>query len=154
MINEWLLKMATLLSAFVTTRRSQRMERPPSVSEMKDNCWLGIRICAIDSCKMPHQHVFMSHRGKLMTQSTVASALSSSFGNSGYKQRVTCTKLKKCAVTNVHTNHAENKGDVVAHMCHRVATAEKHYHFIEKQINSLKCTQIIHDILSTLVEST
>jgi len=89
-----------------------------------------------------------------MTQSTVASALSSSFGNSGYKQRVTCTKLKKCAVTNVHTNHAENKGDVVAHMCHRVATAEKHYHFIEKQINSLKCTQIIHDILSTLVEST
>ena len=57
-------------------------------------------------------------------------------------------------MTNVHTNHPENKGDVAAHMCHRVATAEKHYRFIEKQRNSLKCTQIIHDTLSTPVEST
>jgi len=57
-------------------------------------------------------------------------------------------------VTNVQTNHPENKGDVAAYMCHRVATAEKHYRFIEKQRNSLKCTQIIHDTLSTPVEST
>jgi len=139
----------------VITRRRQHMQRPPSVSVMKkDNCWLGIWICAIVSCKMPHQHVFLSHTGKPMTQSTVASALSSSFGNSGYKQRVTCTKLRKCAVTNMHTNHPENKGDVAAHMGLRVATAEKHYRFIQKQRNSLKCTQIIHDTLSSPVEST
>ena len=152
MIDEFL---TVLLSSFVTTRRRQHMERPPSVSAMKkDNCLLGIWTRAIVSCKMPHQHVFLSHTGKQMIQSSVASALSSSFGNSGYKQRVSCTKLKKCAVTNVDTNHPQNKGDVAAHMCYRVATAEKHYHFIEKQRNSLKCTQTINDTLSTTVGST
>ena len=156
MINEWLLKMATLLSPFVTTRRRQHMERPPSVSAMKkDNCWLGIWICAIVSCKMPHQHVFLSHTGKPMTQSTVASALSSSFGNSGYKQCVTSTQSwgsvqwQTCTLTIQETKVMLAPIWATGWQQQRSITVS-----LRNKRNSLKCTQIIHDTLSSPVEPT
>jgi len=47
--------------------------------------YLNMRNCLLQNA--PSKHVFLSQTGNPMTQSTVVSALSSSFGNSGYKQR-------------------------------------------------------------------
>ena len=76
-------------------------------------------------------YVFINHTGRPMTQSNVASALTVAFNKCGFSDRVTCTKVVKAAVTQVHSSHPQKRHDVANHMCHRVSTAEKHYRFIE-----------------------
>lgn len=78
-----------------------------------------------------------------MKQSTVASALSTAFGNIGIKYRVACTKVRKVAVTAVDSKHPEQKHNAAVQKNHRVATAEKYYHFVEKQTNSINCTELL-----------
>jgi len=50
-------------------------------------------------------YVFINHTGKQMTQSNVASALTAAFKKGGFADRVTCTKVRKAAVTKVHGTH-------------------------------------------------
>jgi len=82
-----------------------------------------------------------------MTQSNVAAALTAAF-KSTFQNRATCTKLRKAAVTQVHGTEPSEKHNVAAHMCHRVATAEKHYRYTDKQINSVHSSTIIRDSLT------
>lgn len=49
----------------------------------------------------------------------------------------------------MHSEHPDRRQDLAAHMCHRVATAEKHYKYVEKQTNSLKCSELIRQVLTT-----
>jgi len=93
--------------------------------------------------------VFVNTSGSKMTQSNIAASLTVAFHGSGFKQRVSCTKLRKAAVTQVHSEHPDRRQDLAAHMCHRVATAEKHYKYVEKQTNSLKCSELIRQVLTT-----
>ena len=93
-------------------------------------------------------YVFVNHTGSQMTQSNVASALTSAFGKCGFAERVTCTKLRKVAVTQVHSAHPDKKHDVAARMCHRLATAEKHYRYNEKQSNSVRCSNLLRQTLT------
>ena len=93
---------------------------------------------------------FVSHTGKQMKQSTVASALSTAFGNIRIKDRVSCTKVWKFAVTAVHSKHTEQKHNVAVHMKHRTATAEKYYCFVEKHTNSIRCTELLQQSMQHL----
>lgn len=82
--------------------------------------------------------VFLYTSGTQITQSNVGCALTVALSGTGYSNRVACLKLRKTAVTQVHNSYPDRKHDVDAHMCHRVATAEKHYRICEKQKNSVK----------------
>ena len=94
-------------------------------------------------------YVFLTLRKTKMTQSNVSSALTAAFRNSGFSDRVNCTKLRKAAVTQVHKAHPEKRHDLASHMCHRVATAEKHYRYVEKKVNSVTCSELLRQTLST-----
>ena len=59
--------------------------------------------------------MFVNHTGIQMTQSNVASGLTSAFKKCGFAKRVTCRKLRKVAVTQVHSAHPDKKHDVAAH---------------------------------------
>ena len=61
--------------------------------------YLNMRDCLMPN--VPSTHVFLSHTGTPMTQSTVTSALSSLFSNGGYKQCVTCTKLRNLSLIHI-----------------------------------------------------
>ena len=79
-------------------------------------------------------YVFVNTTKTPMTQSNVASALTVAFASSGYADRVNCTKFRKLAVTQIHQKHPEKRHDLASHMCHCVATAEKHYRLMEKKV--------------------
>jgi len=102
------------------------------------------------SMKFPNSaaYVFINHTGRQMTQSNIASALTVAFNKCGFSDRVTCTKVRKAAVTQVHSSHPQKRHDVANHMCHRVSTAEKHYRFIEKQNNSIECSALLRKTLT------
>src|SRR6218665_43606 len=67
-------------------------------------------------------YVFVNSIGTKMSPSNIGSALTCTFGRSGYNERVTCSKLRKTAVTEIHTKYPDKKGDIAAHMCHMETT--------------------------------
>lgn len=89
--------------------------------------------------------VFINTTGSKMSQSNIGSSLTNAFQNSGYQERVNCTKLRKTVVTEIHKNHPDKKGPVAAHMCHREATAEKYYKIYEKQKNTFDSVQLLRN---------
>jgi len=93
-------------------------------------------------------YVLVNYTGSKMSQSHVASALTAAFGKCGFVERVSCTKLRKAAVMQVHNAHPDKKHDVAAHMCHRLATAKKHYQYNEKQNNSVKCSTLLRQTIT------
>jgi len=93
-------------------------------------------------------YVFVNHTGTQMTQSNVAAALTVAFQKTGYKHGVSCTKLRKAAVTEVHSHHPESKQSCANHMNHRLTTAVIHYGHINKQKNAVSCSKIIRHALS------
>ena len=48
-------------------------------------------------------HLFINTSGHKMTQSNVANAINQCFCSSGFKQHVSCTAIRKFAVTHVHS---------------------------------------------------
>jgi hypothetical protein len=91
--------------------------------------------------------VFINSTGTQMSASNIGSALTRAFVKSGYNERVTCSKLRKTAVTEIHTNFPNKKGDAADHMCHREATASKYYKMISKQNNSVLTVNLLRQAL-------
>src|SRR6218665_852616 len=94
-------------------------------------------------------YVFVNSIGTKMSPSNIGSALTCTFGRSGYNERVTCSKLRKTAVTEIHTKYPDKKGDIAAHMCHRETTAAKYYRLIAKENNSLDSANLLRQALGT-----
>lgn len=88
-------------------------------------------------------YIFITQTGNKMTQSLVSSSLTTAFAASGYPDRVNCTKLRKAAVTQVHTHFPDKRADVAAHMLHRTNTAESTYRIIAKSTNTVACSSLI-----------
>jgi hypothetical protein len=68
--------------------------------------------------------VFVTKTGNKMAQSLISSSLTSAFAASGHHARVNCTKLRKTAVTQVHTKFPDKRVDIAAHMLQSTNTAE------------------------------
>jgi len=92
-----------------------------------------VQLCARPQFMSAEPFVFITTTLTQMTRSNVSSALTAAFTNSGCNMRVNCTKLCKAAVSEIHKTHPDKHADLASHMCHRVATAEKHYRIIKKQ---------------------
>ena len=92
-------------------------------------------------------YVFINSSGTQMSASNIGSALTTAFASSGFNERVTCSKLRKTAVTEIHTNYPNKKGDIAAHMCHREATAAKFYKLIATEKNSMDSANLLRQAL-------
>jgi len=89
--------------------------------------------------------VFITKHGGKLTQSLIASCLTKAFDKSGYKRRVTCTKLRKSATTLVFTTQKEHINSMASHMLHRPATQQKHYYLIDKKSNTVASTRLLRN---------
>ena len=69
--------------------------------------------------------VFITATHTKMTQSNVSSALTAAFSNSGFTERVNCTKLRKSAVTQIHGTHPDKRADLASHICAIVSQLQK-----------------------------
>ena len=78
-------------------------------------------------------YLFLNTTGTKMTQSNIANALTTAFNQSGYSERVNCTKLRKAAVTTIHKKFPDKASELADHMLHRLATAAKHYRINDKE---------------------
>ena len=89
--------------------------------------------------------VFITTTGGKLTQSHIASSLTAAFIKSGYKKRVTCTKLRKSATTLVYKTNPERRHELASHMLHRSATQEIYYHLLNKKSNTVSSTRLLRN---------
>ena len=87
--------------------------------------------------------VFVTSTGKAMTQSAIASGLTSAFSQSGFMDSVNCTKLRKTTVTTIHKHYPDKRHNLSTHMCHRLPTAEKYYRINHKKDNTSEISKLI-----------
>jgi hypothetical protein len=98
--------------------------------------------------KTTQQYVFVTNNGNRLTQSCIASGMSAAFKGACVPKRVSCTKIRKAAVTAVYSTNPDKKSELASHMCHRATTAARSYLMIEKTSNSVQISEIIRNALA------
>jgi hypothetical protein len=97
--------------------------------------------------------VFVTCKGGKMLQSNIATALSTAFKSSGYSRRVSCTKVRKTAVSVVYQHHPEERQKLAMQMCHLTTTEEQFYLMNNKQLNSVHCSNLLRTSLKSFKNS-
>ena len=69
--------------------------------------------------------VFVRKTGSQMPKSNIADAMTNAFAQSGSSQRVSCTKVSKCAIILMYKKHPDFRHKLAARMFHRTVTGEK-----------------------------
>ena len=87
--------------------------------------------------------VFINTSGFHMTQSNIASAMTTAFNKSGYMKRVDCMKIRKFIVTENRKLNPEMRTILAKHMLHKERTANNYYVVYEKSSNTSNCTDTL-----------
>lgn len=91
--------------------------------------------------------VFVNFTGGEMSQSNIACALSRAFGTAGLHKTLSNTKLRKLAVSIVHTDYPEKKSKLARHMLHSERTAVRSYFQARKIAEAEECTNLLTNVL-------
>lgn len=81
--------------------------------------------------------VFVSTSGEGMESSQITRALKSIWSKAGLGEKITCTLIRKSAVTVVHQEAPGSAGNLADLMCHREATASKCYRMVNREKTSV-----------------
>jgi len=85
--------------------------------------------------------LLVSYNGIQLASSQVSTCLQSVWAKAGLNQRITCTLIRKTAVSEVHENAPELKSKLVGWMCHSVNTADLSYRLADRERSSLMAAQ-------------
>ena len=80
--------------------------------------------------------LFINSTGKRMSTSNISNAINTSFTSAGMRKIVSCTSIRKFAVTVTHAKAPHMKSKLSTQMLHSSRTAEKHYLNVEKGKNA------------------
>jgi len=112
-------------------------------------------ICKLTNSSDPH--MFLSWNGEKLTSGQVSRCIQSTWNKAGLGKNITCTVVRKTAVSAVHQKRPEIKSHLADLMCHRVGTADKCYRLVEREFTSASAARELSGVLrestSTLVDS-
>src|SRR5207244_1699383 len=91
-------KTAFTYGAATITLNKEEMQLMVSYINVRKHLFVGYHVS---------DFVFVTKTGSRMSQSNFASALTIAFAQSGYSRRVSCTKVRKCAVTVMYKKHPD-----------------------------------------------
>ena len=83
--------------------------------------------------------LFFNWKGAKMQSSDLSSAITSTWRKGGMvdnKTRISGSLMSTSGTTTIRQYNKEVKGNVAAHMAYTERTADKHYHLVQKRINS------------------
>ena len=114
--------------------------------------WLNISMTSIrsqfdnDDDTMP---VFLTANGEPMESSQICRALQSIWQKAGSGNKITCSLVRKTAVTTVHQPAPEMSSNLADLMCHRVETANKCYRLVDREKTSVAAAAQLSTLLGT-----
>ena len=100
-------------------------------------------VCNISS----DPHLFLSWNGDKLSSGQVTRAVQAAWSKAGLGNAITCTLVRKTAVSAVHQKRPELKGNLADLMCHRVDTADRSYRLVQREQTSAAAARELGDIL-------
>jgi site-specific recombinase XerD len=126
------------------------------VLDATEHSWLLIyvniihpKVMAFSKSSCPF--VFVSWNGKQMTSGQVTHCLQSLWKKAGLREDVTCTLFRKTAVSTMHQEHPELKGNLADLMLHREATANKSYKLVQREKTSVAAAVKLRQVMNKKV---
>ena len=100
-------------------------------------------VCNVSNSSDPH--LFLSSNGEKLSSGQVTRAVQAAWSKAGLGNAITCTLVRKTAVSAVHQKRPEMKGNLADLMCHRVDTAERSYRLVQReQTSAAAARQLVH----------
>ena len=82
--------------------------------------------------------VILSWNGARLASGQISTAINASWKKAGVEGHINSTLIRKSAVTAVHTNHQDMKGQLADLMAHKESTAQRYYKLQEKEQSCIK----------------
>lgn len=116
--------------------------------------WLAVYIDKIRSTVVMYSSeqsdfLFLSWAGEQMEGGQITRAIQAAWKRAGLGKDITCTLMRKSAVSSIHRTHPEHKDNLADLMCHTTATASKSYRLVKRQESSVTASQVLTKLMKT-----
>ena len=91
--------------------------------------------------------VILSWSGASLASGQISTAINAAWKKAGVEGHISSTLIRKSAVTAVHTNHQDMKGQLADLMAHKESTAQRYYKLQEKQQSCIKAASHLPAIM-------
>jgi len=95
------------------------------------------------------KYVFLSWTGQKLDSGQVTCAIQTAWKKAGLGPEITCTLMRKSAVSSVYQKHPEQKSNLADLMCHTVQTAGKSYRLVNRQHTSVTASTLLTRVMKT-----
>jgi hypothetical protein len=120
--------------------------------------WLSIFVSDIRpsvlQTSVQEGNIFLSCRGEAMTSGQITKAMQSVWAKAGLKSSITCTLVRKTAVSAVHKHVPDSRANLADLMSHRLETATKSYRLADKNETTVSASRTLVKIMHGLPERT
>ena len=91
--------------------------------------------------------VILSWSGASLASGQISTEINAAWRKAGIEGHISSTLIQKSAVTAVHTNHQDMKGQLADLMAHKESTAQRYYKLQEKQQSCIKAASHLPAIM-------
>jgi site-specific recombinase XerD len=93
------------------------------------------------------RHLFLSWTGEQLSSGQISKSLQTIWKRAGLGEDITCTLVRKSAVTAVHEHQPALKANLAGLMCHAQETATKYYRIVEKEKTSVAAAKALNEVM-------
>jgi len=98
-------------------------------------------------CHEDSNNVFLTWNGESMSSGQVSRAVQSAWSKAGIGNDITCTLIRKTAVSAIHQKMPQLKTGLADLMCHRVDTAAKSYRLVQREVTAADASVHLSGVL-------
>lgn len=114
--------------------------------------WMSLFVKCVRSlitCRVTGRakYVFLSWTGEGLDSSQITRAVQAAWKKAGLGQEITCTLMRKSAVSAVHQRCPEQNANLADLMCHTTQTASKSYRLVHRQQTAVSASMTLTQLM-------
>jgi len=94
-------------------------------------------------------YLFLSWTGEPFESGGITRAIQSAWKKAGLGTEISCTTMRKSAVSSIHQMYPQEKSNLADLMCHTVQTAGKSYRLVQRQQTSVAASKLLTQVMKT-----
>jgi len=95
------------------------------------------------------KYLFLSWTGQKLDSGQISRAIQSAWKKAGLGGEISCTLMRKSAVSFIHQKCPEQKSNLADLMCHSTQTATKSYRLVKRQQTSVAASTVLNEMMKT-----
>jgi len=94
------------------------------------------------------QYLFLSWTGQQLESGQITRAIQASWNKAGLGSDISCTLMRKSAVSSIHQQHPEQAANLADLLCHSKETAAKSYRRVQRQHTSVAASTLLRQVMT------